>query len=44
MEEMYKPDGKPSDVFYLGLGYRDMKVKYYVDKNKANKDEYMTWM
>ena len=44
MEEMYKPNGKPSDVFYLGLGYRDMKVKYYVDKNKANKDEYITWM
>ena len=44
MEEMYKFDGKPADVFYLGLGYRDMKVKYYVDKNKATKDEYMTWM
>jgi len=44
MEEMYKFDGKPADVFYLGLGYRDMRVKYYVDKNKATKDEYMTWM
>lgn len=44
MEEMYKNDGKPSDVFYLGIGYRDMNVKYYVDKNKATKDEYMTWM
>jgi hypothetical protein len=44
LEEMYKNDGKESDVFYLGIGFRDMNVKYYVDKNKATKDEYMTWM
>lgn len=44
MEEMYKENGKPSDVFYLGIGYRDMRVKHFIDKNKAAKDEYMTWM
>lgn len=44
MEEVYKEKGESSDVIFLGLGYRDMRVKYYVDKNKASKDEYMTWM
>jgi len=44
MEDFYKDGAWPADVFYLGLGYRDPKVKYWVDKNKASKDEYMTWM
>ena len=44
MEDFYKDGTWPADVFYLGLGYRDPKVKYWVDKNKASKDEYMTWM
>jgi hypothetical protein len=44
MEEIYKFNGQTADVFYLGIGYRDMKAIYRVDKNKASKDEYMTWM
>jgi len=44
MEDFYKDGAYPADVFYLGLGYRNPKVKYWVDKNKASKDEYMTWM
>jgi hypothetical protein len=44
MEDVYKDGAWPADVFYLGLGYRDFRVKYWVDKNKATKDEYMTWM
>ena len=44
MEDVYKDVSSQDDVVYLGLGYRDYRVAHWVDKNKASKDEYMTWM
>lgn len=44
MEDLYKNNSQPADVIYLGIGYRDSRVRYFVDKNKADRDEYMTWM
>ena len=44
MKMKYKNNSQPADVIYLGIGYRDSRVRYFVDKNKADKDEYMTWM
>jgi hypothetical protein len=33
-----------NDVIFLGLGYRNYEVKYFVDRNKADPDEYIKWV
>ena len=39
---VHKPD-IASSIFFLGLGYKDYRVAYYCDKNKASVDEYIKW-
>jgi len=34
----------PSDVVFLGLGYRDYGSVYRVDKNKTDMEDYIKWM
>ena len=32
-----------ADIIFLGLGYRNYNVPYFVDENKADKEEYIFW-
>jgi hypothetical protein len=42
-EDVVDKDYISGHIFFLGIGYKDYRVSYYCDKNKASVDEYVKW-
>jgi hypothetical protein len=42
-EDVLDKDYISGHIFLLGIGYKDYRVAYYCDKNKASVDEYVKW-
>jgi len=42
-EKVVHNDYVSGHIFFLGIGYKDYRVTYFCDKNKANPEEYITW-
>ena len=42
-EDVLDKDYISGHIILLGIGYKDYRVAYYCDKNKANADEYIKW-
>lgn len=42
-EDVLDKDYISGHIMFLGIGYKDYRVAYYCDKNKASVDEYVKW-